>query len=342
MGGPCGKNIEFRHNLINRNQGGMVAEESFEPVRVGYMEIADHLAVKISDQMRSGGEGKSEKGGFETVSVRSFRRMADALADREIQAALLPLPAGLDLFGRGVDIRLLLFVNREGGTLLYNRKAGIGGLKGFAGKSVLVPSLLSVESMLLHWFLTKAGLKVGKGIEEDGEVRMAEISPHLMTEVVEQDTDGDVAGFVMPEPFAGRALETGIGGFLLHTGSLWPCHPSSVLVVDRTVLHEYPNGVRSFTSGLEEAGGKIARSSETEFADFTDSVFGTRLGPENPVTQKRGEMFSPRMFPPEPDTIRAVMTYMAGRMDMADWSGKTDDFIRTGWCGGQENRDSTY
>lgn len=319
-----------------------MAEDSFEPVRIGYMEIADHLAVGILNQKQLDREVKSEGVPFETVSLRSFRRIGEALADREIQGALLPLPAAFDLFGKGVDIGLFLFVNREGGTLLYNRKAGIGGLKGFSGKSVLVPSVLSVESMLLHRVLTKSGLRVGKGTGDGEEVRMAEISPHLMAELVQQDSDGEIAGFLMPEPFAGRALEEGGCGFLFHTGALWPCHPSSVLVFDRTVLQENPGAVRFFVAELEEAARTIARSSETDFADFTDAFLGVRLGPDNPVTQKRDEMFSPRMFPPKSDSIRTIMTYMESRMGMVDCSGKTNDFIQTGWCSEQETRDSKY
>ncbi len=312
-----------------------MAHQSFEPVRIGCIKIADHLAVGGVDQGLTDSEGIR----FETIFLRSFQRIKQALADREIQGALLPLPTAFDLYGKGMDIRLLLLVNREGGMLLYNRKAGFGDLKKFSGKSVLVPSLLSVESMLLHRFLTKAGFKVGKGTGDGGEVRMAEISPHLMMEVAEQDMDGEIAGFLMPEPFAGRALERGVGGFVLNTRSLWSCHPSSVLVFDQTFLQEYPGAVRSFVALLEEGGRRITRSSQTEFSDFTEAFFGERLGPDSPVTQRREEIFSPRLFPPDFDTIRLIMSYMASRMGMADCSGKTDDFIQTGWCSEQENQD---
>ena len=314
--------------------------ESLEPVGIGYVKTADHLVVGGVD--RKTGESKGIR--FETIALQSFQRIKQALEDRKIHGALMPLPAAADIFSKGVDIRLLLFVNREGGTLLYNRKTGVGGLKGFAGKSVLVPCLLSVEAMLLHRFLTKTGLQVGghdaKDSAEDSNVRLVEIPPHLMPEIVHQDTDGDIAGFLMPEPFAGRALEEGIGGFLLRTGSLWTGHPSSVLVFDRSVLRNHPESAESFVKALEASGRRIVRSSENDFADFTERFLGKRLGAENGVTQKREEMFSPEMFSPEPDTIRKIMDYMSNRMGMADCGGKIDELVQTGWCGEQENRGS--
>ena len=340
MDGPCGKNIEFSDDLANATLGGMVKAESLEPLGIGYMKTADHLAVGGVDR----GTDESQGMRFETVPFRSFQRIKQALADREIYGALLPLPVAVDLLGKGVDIRLLVFVNREGGTLLYSRKAGNGVLKEFAGKSVLVPCLLSVEAMLLHRFFARAGLQVGghgaEGSAEDSDIRLVQVAPHLMPEIVKQDTDGDIAGFLMPEPYAERALEKGIGGFLLRTGSLWPRHPSSVLVFDCFVLRNHPEAAESFVKAMETAGSRISRTSENDFADFTDAFFGRRLGPENTVTQKRKEMFSPEMFLPEPDTIRMIMDYMSTRMGMADFCGKIDELVQTGWCGEQENRGS--
>jgi len=317
----------------------MVAKDSFEPLRIGYMEIADHLAVKALDQ----GLPEKEKLQFETLPVRSFWRMGEALQDREMQGALLPLPTALELFCKGLDIGLIGFVNQEGGTLLFNSRAGVGdikGCKGCKGRSLLVPSRLSVEAMLLHRLLTKTGLQVGKGYGEDSGTRLVEIAPHLMLEVVQQDKDGDIAGFLMPEPYAGLAVKEGSGNVFLQTGSLWSGHPSSVLVFHRSVLEEYPDAVKSFTSGLEEAGRWIARTSETEFADFTYTVFGTRLGPDSPVTQKREELFGSGIYPPKPDTIQVIMTYMSGRMGITtDCSGKADDIVQTGWLSEPKTRD---
>lgn len=314
-----------------------MAKDSFEPLRIGYMEISDHLAVKALDQ----GLPEKERLEFETLPVRSFWRMGEAFRDREMEGALLPLPTALELFGKGMDIGLLGFVNQEGGSLLFNSRAGLGDLKGCKGRSLLVPSRLSVEAMLMHRLFTKTGLKVGKEYGADSGTRLVEISPHLMLEVVRQDKEGDIAGFLMPEPYAGLAVKEGTGDFFLQTGSLWPGHPSSVLVFHRTVLEEYPDAVRSFTAGLKEAGHWIARSSETEFADFTYKSFGTRLGPESPVMQKREEMFGPGISPPKLDTIQVITAYMSSRMGMTDCRGKADDIIQTGWLSELTTRDLT-
>lgn len=305
----------------------MTRDRVVELIRIGYMKIADHLALGVAEQVAPDGQA-----GIEPVPVRSFRRMEEDLVDRELQGAFLPLPAAFDLYSRGEDIRVVLFLNREGGSLLQKRAAGVSGLEGFRGKTILVSSLLSVECMLLHRFLITAGFTVGRQGRESFDVRLVEISPGLMQEVAEHDSEGDVGGFLMPEPWASLAVERGVGDFVFHTGALWACHPSSALVLDRSVLEKESRAVRAFTAALEKAGDVISRSSENEFAGYTNAFFGRKLDSGSPVTRERNRIFSPSMFPPDTEAIRGIMDYMANRMEMTLYRGEMEDFVQTGWC----------
>ncbi len=82
----------------------MTRDRVVELIRIGYMKIADHLALGVAEQVAPDGQA-----GIEPVPVRSFRRMEEDLVDRELQGAFLPLPAAFDLYSRGEDIRVVLF-----------------------------------------------------------------------------------------------------------------------------------------------------------------------------------------------------------------------------------------
>ncbi|MCG8551217.1 MAG: ABC transporter substrate-binding protein, partial [Desulfobacterales bacterium] len=159
---------------------------------IGYMRIVDHLIIGVAKEILARQKERIDLSTFDLQVCHSWNQMSNLLTCGTINGAFITIPMAMDLYAKGLDIRLLMFTHRGGSMIVKNNHPAVAQIKDFAGRSVLIPNALSTQHMLLHRLLASAGLLLGNPDNPEASVYREPVSPYLMPEMLQQDTDHDI------------------------------------------------------------------------------------------------------------------------------------------------------
>jgi NitT/TauT family transport system substrate-binding protein len=280
---------------------------------IGHLKIVDHLILGVAHHLLEEGT-LPDLPRLETHGFNSWTQISDNLTRGEVNGAFITIPEALTLFGNGLDIRLLMFTHRGGSMILKKKSSAIKQIKDFAGRSVLIPSHLSVQHMLLHRMVTSAGLQPGNPSDPSADLFVEPISPYLMPRMIAQDIDGDIAGFAVAEPYGTRALVDNTATRICLTGSLWPDHPCCAFVLHNNMVRQYPETVMQLISFFIQAAQQL----HTDLKDCLMSVGQVFLDQPLPVIEKlisdTDICFDPARLSPDVEQIALIQDYMTDTM----------------------------
>ena len=228
-------------------------------IKIGHLKITDHLILGITKLKHDQGAETFSHAALETQAMMGWNQVADALAGGAINAAFVLAPTAMDLYKAGVKIKLVLFTHKTGSVLITNKKAGIKSLDDFKDRVVIIPYQLSVHNMLLHKMLTEHGLKPGTGRDPNVDVKLEVMAPSQMPEAIQFDEEGEIAGFIVAEPFGSQAVLAGFGEEFALSKNLWPNHPCCVLVMKEELTEGNPEacvGTGQVAPGLGDLCGE--------------------------------------------------------------------------------------
>lgn len=283
-------------------------------LRIGHLKIVDHLILGIADLHLKMNKATLFHSMLETIAMNSWDQVCDGLTDGDINSAFIPAPMAMNLFAAGLDIRLLMFAHRSGSVIVKNRKAGISTIADFKGRTVLVPSELSIQNMLLHRLLSSAGLKFGRHDDTGADVVREVVSPYLMAEMMMNDSDQDIAGFAVAEPFGSNAVDKGIAAGLFTTASLWKDHPCCVFVLKTSFMEDYPDAVKEIVSLFAQTGQFIEDTKDDELVSMAQSFLEQKKEVARDVLLETGIRFDPCLLIPDIDKLTVIQTYMGDTM----------------------------
>lgn len=265
------------------------------------------------------------------VPLKAWDPICQGLASGDLDAALISLPLAMDLYAKGLDIALVMLSHR-GGSVLSSRK-DLSRLTGFKGKSLLIPHRLSIQNMLMHKLMADQGLALEPPPASSPDAVCAEAVPMgLMPEITRDDTDGDIAGFISPDPFAARAAELGHMKPVLTTQALWKDHPCCGLVVRRRLLKD-DAGLAPLVTALFRAAALLHSNLTDPSGPAPDLTAAAAdfLGQSPECTRaaltRSGITYRPDLLVPEPGPLATVQTYMARHMDLIPAPMDLEPFI---------------
>jgi NitT/TauT family transport system substrate-binding protein len=250
-------------------------------IKIGYLKITDHLILGVTARKLEKGMEKFEHCTLEPVVKNGWNEVADALAVKAIDGAMVLAPTAMDLFKSGVDLKLLLLTHKCGSILVKNKKANIQSIEDFAGKTVLIPYQLSVHNMLFHKLLSEKGLKPGRATEKGIDVTLEVVAPFQMPEALEYDEEGEIGGFIVAEPIGSQVIAKGYGDEFSLSKDLWPGHPCCVFVMRTEVLEKNPEAVQEICTSFVRSG--LAIDAQPEPAAIIGGEF---LSQDKEVIQK--------------------------------------------------------
>ncbi|MBW2107414.1 MAG: ABC transporter substrate-binding protein [Deltaproteobacteria bacterium] len=282
-------------------------------IKIGHLKITDHLILGITDLKVKKGKEVFEHGTLQPVLKTGWMEVADGLADSTLDGAFILAPTAMDLFKSGVALRLILFTHRSGSILVKSKVANIEKIEDFAGKFVLIPYQLSVHNMLFHKLLTEKGLKPGRSGEKGVDVFLEVMAPTMMPDVMKDDQDGEIAGFIVAEPIGTQAITAGFGEEFYLSKDLWPNHPCCVFVVREEVADKYPDALHELTNSLVKSGLAVdAKPSAAAVigANFLgqDKAVVERVLSDPPDRITTGQLF------PVIDDLAKIQDYMCDQM----------------------------
>jgi NitT/TauT family transport system substrate-binding protein len=199
-------------------------------ISVGYLTgDLHHLAYFVAKNTTVGPNGKSlfQKYGL-TVNdslpggYASGPVQMDHFAKGEIGIGYLGAAPAITKRVNGNTPTVVVGVANEIGSALVVR-TGISTAKDLKGKTIMVPSVGSIQYFLLLKYLGQNGLNV-----TDIAVK-TDVGVALMKDTLKA---GKADGFIAWEPFAMDAVVNGAGKVLVYSKDIWPGHICCVLVAD--------------------------------------------------------------------------------------------------------------
>lgn len=283
-------------------------------VRIGHLKIVDHLILGVADFQLKKNDINLTHSTLETIAMNSWNQICDSLTVGDINGAFITTPIAMDLFAAGLDIRALMFTHRSGSVIVKNKAAGINNILDFKGKTVLIPFELSIQNMLLHRLLSSAGLLLGAHDDINADVVQEVVSPFLMTEMLMNDSDGDIAGLAVAEPFGSDAVHRGIAANLCTTQSLWKDHPCCIFVLNRSMIEDNPAAVKEIVTLFARSGDFIEKTKTNEILYPANLFLDQKEEVIRHVLLESDIRFDPSLLIPDIEAMNIIQNYMADSM----------------------------
>ena len=281
-------------------------------IRIGHLKIVDHLILGLVDRQLKQNEISLAHSNLEINAMNAWDQVCDGLKEGEIKGAFIPAPIAMDLFASGLDIKLLMFAHRSGSVIVKNQNLDTNSIIDFKDKTVLVPSELSIQNMLLHRLFSSAKLTFGDHNDTSMDVTREIVNPFLMNEMLINDKDNDIAGFAVAEPFGAQAVIDKIAIEVCTSHDLWKDHPCCVFVLKSSFIEQNHSAVQEIISLFIQAGQSIEQSKNDKkivsmAQDFLD---------QNPEVIEHALLktkisFHPSLLVPDIDALNIIQNYMA-------------------------------
>ncbi len=305
-------------------------------LNVAHIQITDHLVLGALKHRIEQGEVTPKYFDLKTDKKTGWNPIQNELENGQIDCAFVLAPIAMDLFAYDSPIKLVLLAHKNGSTFVRSRQFDprFDSLQSFYKYKVVdIPHKMSVHHMLAHQFLRELGLKPGVPGKEAINVRFEVVPPVEMPGIMQGNED--VAGFMVAEPIATKAMMSKIANLEFISSSRWKDHPCCIVAMQDDFIQKFPDAAQEFVSLLVETGEYI-ENDKKRAADigvtFLDPDGKIGLNPgvlekvfSQPLAIKMGDLY------PVIEDFDSIQKYMHDVMDI----GKKIDleqFIYTGFA----------
>jgi len=226
------------------------AKAAESTVRVGYLPITDSTPLILAHA-----KGLYEEQGLEAPQptlFRSWAGIAEAFAARQIDVAHLLMPLTVQMrFDQNVPLKVVAWNHTDGSGLTVGPQ--ISNLADLAGTTVAIPFWHSIHNVVLQMLLREEGLTPiisGNPSPSAKTVKLVVMGPPDMPPAL---ANGDIAGFIVADPFNSFAELEGIGRILRYTGDVWREHACCVVVMHEDRVAEDPEWAQSTINAIAAA-----------------------------------------------------------------------------------------
>jgi len=253
-------------------------------LNVAHIQITDHLALGALKHRIDNGDIEPEHFDLTTSLKGGWNPIQEGLENGEIDCAFVLAPIAMDLFAYDSPIRLVLFAHKNGSTFIRSRHYDhrFDSLQSFYKYKVVdIPHKMSVHHMLAHKFLKELGLKPGVPGKKAINVRFEVVPPIKMPGIMKENED--VAGFMVAEPVATKAIVGDIGNLEFYSAARWDNHPCCIVAMQEDFIQKHPEAAGEFVSLLMDTGEYIEddKNRAAEIAvNFLDPEGKLGLNPE--------------------------------------------------------------
>ncbi len=227
-------------------------------LNVAHIQITDHLALGVLKHRIDQGEIEPEHFDLTTSLMPGWNPIQEGLENGAIDCAFVLAPIAMDLFAYDSPIELVLFAHKNGSTFVRNRHYDVrfDSLQSYYKYKVVdIPHKMSIHHMLAHQFLKELGLKPGVPGKTAINVRFEVVPPIKMPGIMKENEN--VAGFMVAEPIATKAIYGEIGNLEFVSATRWDNHPCCVVTMQKEFIDKYPEAVQEFVTLLKNTGEYI-------------------------------------------------------------------------------------
>lgn len=286
-------------------------------LKIGCLPIVDHLILGLTKHKFEKGLEKSEFADIELVKMLGWNEVGDALMNGSVDLALMLAPYAMDIYFAKKNIKLILLSHRDGSIIVTNKRANIGSLADFKNKTVLIPYQASMHHIIFHKLMQAEGLSVGVGKDVMTEV----VAPGQIPMMIEYDSAGAIAGYIVAEPFGTLVVNAGLGEILKLSKEIIPSHACCSLVARDEIVQKHPEAVQELVSSLVQSGLSVKAQPEeaikvaVEFLGQAEDVVRTVL---------EGGRVSTDSLMPVLSEFEQMQDYLVDTVTTPSLSGKID------------------
>lgn len=282
-----------------------------QPVRTGYLPITDAAALLAAyDRGFYKAEGLTAE---MPQKFRSWDAIANAFMARQVNVVHLLMPTTIWLrYGQHFPGKVVAWNHTNGSALTV--VPSINKPEDLAGQDVAVPFWYSIHNMVLQMLLRQHGLNaVIKPKDEplaDNEVRLVVLPPPDMLKALH---DGDIAGYIVAEPYNSAAELNQSGKLLRLTGDIWKDHACCVVFMHEDDINERPEWTQAVVNGIVNAQ-QWAKANRPELAYILSKDGGDYMPYELPVLERVMTYYDNDYY------------YQKGAMINPEWRSRRIDF----------------
>ena len=289
------------------------AQAPDEPVRVGYLPITDATPLLVAH-----GKGFFEAEGLaveKPVLFRGWSQIVEAFLAGQVNVVHLLSPMTVwARYGSQTPAKVVAWNHTSGSGLTVAHD--IGTVADLGGKTVAIPFWYSIHNVVLQKLFRENGLKPvtrASGAVAPDEVNLVIMAPPDMVPAL---AAGQIAGYIVAEPFNAAAEVNEIGKVLRFTGDVWKDHACCLVFMHEQDLTERPEWSQKVVNAMVKAQ-LWTRDNRAETARLLSSAH------EQKCTPHSVEILSRVLTPDEGD----VENYVAsGAIRHPEWRDRRIDF----------------
>ena len=149
--------------------------------------------------------------------------------------------------------------------------AGIKTIADLKGKKIALPSIGSIQDILLREQMKKAGLNYEKDITVQ--------APMAGGDMITAMDSGAIDAALMWEPFVTMAQQRGVADVLLWSEDMMPGHPCDTIATTTKFIQDYPDSLKAFLLAHQD-GVDYIKSSFDDAAAIVGSSEWLNSGPD--------------------------------------------------------------
>jgi NitT/TauT family transport system substrate-binding protein len=216
-------------------------EKGGERLTVAFIPVTCHLTCPVTDYAsKTSTTGTS----FDAMRFTEFPPIVEALKTKKLLAGFLTVPLAMKMREQGAPIKICCLGHRDGSQLVVRKELPAKDLRDMRGKTIAIPNPFSNENFFMNKLMNDQGVK-------PDEIKFVVLPPPDMTAALQAKA---VDGFIVAEPFCGKAELEGTGRVLYYAKDIWPNYISCCLVVHEDLIKEKPEVVRDLVRGIVESG----------------------------------------------------------------------------------------
>jgi NitT/TauT family transport system substrate-binding protein len=231
-----------------------------QTLTVAFIPVTCHLTCPVTDFASKTSTTGTE---FDAMRFGEFPSIVEALKTKKLLAGFLTVPLAMKMREQGAPIRICCLGHRDGSQLTIRKEDPARSLRDMRGKTIAIPSPFSNENFLVNKLMRDQGIA-------PGEIKFVVLPPPDMPAALSAKA---IDGFIVAEPFCGKAEMDGYGRVLYYAKDVWPNYISCCLVVHEDLIRDKPDVVRDLVRGIV-ASGEWVQKNRSDAAKLVTPYFG--------------------------------------------------------------------
>ncbi len=261
----------LRHRSINSNTdmttqidhlGPKIGNER-QTLTVAFLPVTCHLTCPVTDYAsKTSTIGTS----FDAMRFSDFPTIVEAIKSKRLQAGFVTVPLAMKMVEQGVPIKMCCLGHRDGSQITIRKENPAKTILDMKGKTIAIPSPFSNENFLLNKLMRDSGMA-------PDDIKTLVVNPPDMNAALAAKS---IDGFVVAEPFCGKAEMDGYGRTLYYAKDIWPNYISCCLIVHQDLINTKPEIVKDLVRGII-ASGEWMQKNRADTAKLTAPYTGQNV-----------------------------------------------------------------